>query len=85
MEFLMSDCDIELVQVSCTNPDCPNLIWITKKQKRKIYLESFLRYGRIELPYCCKACQEAHMKALSASIQFTPSPIKNHGEGLIQT
>ena len=48
MEFLMSDCDIELVQVSCTNQDCPNLIWITKKQKRKIYLESFLRYGRLE-------------------------------------
>jgi hypothetical protein len=76
--------DNELVPVSCTNPECSEVIWITKKQKRQLFLDYFLRYGRVEFPYCSKACQEEHVRALSASTQFKPAPIKDHGEGLIR-
>lgn len=74
----------EFIQVSCTHPDCDKLILITKKQKRQLFLDYFLRYGRVELPYCCKACQEDHMKALSASKQFEAQPVKDRGPGLIR-
>lgn len=75
----------DLVQVSCTNPNCDQLIWITKKQKRQFFLDYFLRYGRVEFPYCCKACQEEHMKLLSQSSQFEAQAMKDRGTGLVRS
>ncbi|WP_275425560.1 hypothetical protein [Methanosarcina horonobensis] len=44
-----------------------------------------MRYERFELPYCCKACQEEHMKLLSASSRFEPQAIKDRGTGLVRS
>jgi hypothetical protein len=56
-----------IVQVSCSNPDCNNLIPMTTTQKRKFFSVYYVKYGQVVLPYCCKDCQKKHMEELQGA------------------
>lgn len=82
---LLSKLDsLDIVPIICTNPGCSKLIWVTRAQKKQLYAEFVLRYGRIELPHCSKACKEGHMKLMSESELFEKKQIKDRGEGLVK-
>ncbi len=70
--------------VSCTNPECSNLITIPIEQKRELFTENYLKYGKIPLLYCCKACQDAHYLELSESKFFEKGHLKNHESALVR-
>lgn len=70
--------------VSCSNPDCSNLITIPVDQKRELLTDNFLKYGKVSLIYCCKACQEAHQAKLSESKFFEKGNLKNHESALVR-
>lgn len=72
-----------LTEVSCSNPDCSNMITITLKQKREFFTEYFLKYGKIVAPYCSKSCREKHMIELSRSKFYISGNLKNHKNVLI--
>jgi hypothetical protein len=72
-----------LTNVSCSNPECSNMITITVKQKREFFTEFFLKYGKVCSPYCSKACQEKHMMELSKSKFYVSGNLKNHESALI--
>jgi hypothetical protein len=59
----------KIVWISCTNPDCDNLIPTTREQKRIFFTDHFLKYNRIELPYCSRGCRQAHQHELNKGIQ----------------
>jgi hypothetical protein len=69
--------------VSCFNPDCSNLITIPLEQKRELFLEDFLKYGKFSLPYCSKRCQELHQEELKKAKFLTAGTLKNHESALI--
>jgi len=69
--------------VSCSNPECSHRITITVDQKRELLTENFLKYGKISLIYCCKACQEAHQAKLAESKFLYKGALKNHEYALI--
>jgi hypothetical protein len=56
-----------IVQVSCSNPDCDELIPMTRIQKRKFFSVYYQKYRQVVLPYCCKACQEKHQEELKGA------------------
>jgi hypothetical protein len=56
-----------IVQVSCSNPDCDNLLPMTREQKRKFFSVYYVKYGQVVLPYCCKECQQKHMEELQGA------------------
>lgn len=69
--------------VSCSNPECSHRITITVDQKRELLTENFLKYGKISLIYCSKACQEEHLKKLNESKFVQKGTLKNHEYALI--
>jgi len=56
-----------LTHVSCSYPECSNLITISVKQKRELLTDNFLKYGKSSMIYCSKSCQEKHLIELSKS------------------
>ncbi|WP_135610991.1 hypothetical protein [Methanococcoides sp. AM1] len=72
----------DLVQCSCSNPDCNNIVEMPPEQKKKLFVDYFKRYGIIMLPYCCKECQEKHQAMLAEKPGVTPTKYKCHGGGL---
>lgn len=83
-ELLSKMDSLDIVPLVCTNPGCSKLIWVTRAQKKQLYAEFVLRYGRIELPHCSRACKEEHMKLMSKSELFEKKQIKDRGEGLVK-
>ncbi|MEN6293508.1 MAG: hypothetical protein ABFD07_16030 [Methanobacterium sp.] len=69
--------------VSCSNPECSHRITITVDQKRELLTENFLKYGKISLIYCSKACQEEHQAKLAESKFLHKGALKNHEYALI--
>ena len=70
-------------KVSCSNPECSNLITMLVEQKRELMTDNFLKYGKISLPYCSKSCQEKHQIELSKSKFYISGNLKNHETALI--
>ncbi len=80
---MKSSAPIPKTEVTCSNPRCSNKITITVEQKIKSLEENFLKYGKISLIYCCKACQDEHIKKLSESKFLRKGSLKNHEYALI--
>lgn len=53
-------------------------------QKRELLTDNFLKYGKVSMIYCCKACQEAHQIKLSESKFFEKGNLKNHSSALVR-
>lgn len=70
--------------LSCSNPDCSNLFTISVKQKKVLLTENYLKYGKVSMPYCSKACQENHFMKLSQSRFFEKGYLKNHEAALVR-
>lgn len=70
--------------VSCSNPECSHLITISVEQKRVLLTDNFLKYGKVSLIYCSKACQEAHQAKLAESKFFEKGNLKNHSSALVR-
>ena len=56
----------KLIKVSCAYPHCDKLIIMSRAQKQKFFTTYPMRYGRLNLPYCSKKCQETHFKELQS-------------------
>jgi len=69
--------------ITCSNPRCSQKITITVEQKIELLEENFLKYGKISLIYCCKACQDEHLQKLSESKFVRKGTLKNHEYALI--
>ncbi len=69
--------------MSCSNPECSNLIWVTRDQKRELKTHHYLKYGKTVDVYCSKDCQEKHMKELSQAEFLTKGSMKNHEYALV--
>ena len=67
----------------CSYPECSNMIWITVKQKRELKTFNVLKYGDSSDVYCCKECQEKHLKELSEAEFLTKGNLKNREYALI--
>jgi hypothetical protein len=73
-----------LVDCTCSNPECDNIVRIPRSQKRFFLVDCFKRYGIIKLPYCCKECQETHQQMLAEKPGVKEEKVKAHdlGNGL---
>lgn len=69
--------------MNCSYPECSNLITVSVDQKRELKTFHYLKYGKTVDVYCCKDCQEKHMKELSESEFLTKGTLKNHEYALI--
>ena len=56
----------KLIKVSCSYPHCDKFIIMSRAQKQKFFTTYPMRYGRLNLPYCSKECQENHFKELQS-------------------
>lgn len=56
----------KLIKVSCSYPHCDKFITMSRAQKQKFFTTYPMRYGRLNLPYCSKGCQETHFKELQS-------------------
>ena len=72
-----------LTPMICSYPECSNMIWITVKQKRELKTFNVLKYGDSSDVYCCKECQEKHLKELSEAEFLTKGNLKNREYALI--
>jgi hypothetical protein len=54
------------------------------EQKRVLLTDNFLKYGKVSLIYCSKACQEAHQAKLAESKFFEKGNLKNHSSALVR-
>lgn len=67
-EKLVEEKRIELVPVSCTNPECDKFALITPADKRLFFVTYPLRKGKFVRPYCSEECQQAHNEQLKRGI-----------------
>jgi len=74
--------ETEMMQYSCSNPDCNNVVEITREQKKQFFVEYFRRYGIISLPYCSSDCQQKHQEMLAEKPGVVPTEYKDHGNRL---
>lgn len=57
----------DICLMSCSNPQCDNLLRVTRKQKHFLLTTSFLRFKRFRPIYCSKTCQDNHMMELGVN------------------
>lgn len=50
------------VDFPCMNPDCENVIPMTKEQIEEFFISSKKRYNMVIFPFCCDECREAVLK-----------------------
>ena len=73
-----------LVPIICAHPDCNNMIWITKKQKRELIVTNYLKYGDLSAGICCSpGCQQKLLEEYNESEFLTKGTIKNREYALV--
>lgn len=68
--------------VSCCNPECGLFKIIPIKQKREIFTDNFIEYGKISLIYCSKKCADAHQIKLAESNFFEIGNLEEYDSGI---
>lgn len=72
-----------LTPMICAYPDCPNMVWITVKQKRELKTDNVLKYGTSSDVYCSIECQQKHLRELSESEFLMKGTLKNREYALV--
>lgn len=72
-----------LTPMICANPDCSEMFFITKKQKRELKTENVLKYGVSSDLYCSPDCMQKHLNELSEAKFLDSGNLKNREYALI--
>lgn len=83
MEQLTNNKKSIKTMMNCSYPECSNLITVTVDQKRELKTHYFLKYGKTVDVYCCKECQDKHLRELTEAKFMDKGSLKNHEYAII--